>query len=964
MAEQSADIPDGYPTEKQLRDELERLRKRERFLRSILETQDEMLCRFLPDTTLTFVNEPYCRMFGRPAEELVGTRFLDLIPEDSHPGVMETISQLSASNRIITYSHEVRLPDGSIGWQQWTDTAIIDGDGNVTEIQSTGRDITRQKLVERELVLQTRLQELLMSISATYISIPETEVEESIHRSLAELGQFSGADRFYIFEYDFRRNTSNNTYEWCAPGIEPQIAYLQDYPNEHIPDWVETHLKGEIMHVPDVQALPQDSTIRQMLEPQDIKSLIAVPMMDRSDCIGFVGLDFVRQYHAITDYERKLLTIFAQMMVNVQNRIRTQKSLYESERFLSDLIDKSPSIIAVKNASGGYELVNQTWQYITGIPRKEALGRTDAELFDPETARNFMENDRYVLDTGETIDTEEVLGTGRDKRYFLSTKFPVRNMHGNITAVCGMIFEITDRKRAEEHRIARMGAEAASRAKTTFLSNMSHEIRTPLNAIIGFARVLERDMTLSEKQAEQIRTITRSSEHLLTLVNQTLDYSRIEAGAETVNPTRFRIRRLVDDALHMFRPKANRIGLRFQSNVTQEVPEFILADEAKIRQVLVNLLSNALKVTEKGSVMIQVGVRSPSDLPREESAASDAPSGQAHSSTGGVASRGSAASTRNDRITLFIEVEDTGPGIANDRIRHLFSKYFQLREGMRAGGTGLGLPISRKLAYLMEGNIEVESTPGKGSCFRLVLPVSVADRTDLQTETEQKRITRLSESAGKPKILVADDRRVNRELLRAILEPVGYLVREVQNGRQAVELFESWRPDAVLVDLRMPVVDGFRATQLIREKEMRDGGQRTRTPVIAVSSSVVHNRKSVRETRGLDGYISRPVDPGELLTLLGKLLGLTYLTGDQQTEYHTETARKLLTRESITALPPGIVREIRAATLEGDMIGLRKLADGLDPEHTAVSTGIRELASAYDYDTLLQLFDDTGNSNP
>jgi signal transduction histidine kinase len=177
---------------------------------------------------------------------------------------------------------------------------------------------------------------------------------------------------------------------------------------------------------------------------------------------------------------------------------------------------------------------------------------------------------------------------------------------------------------------------------------MSHEIRTPLNAIIGFARVLERDMTLSEKQAEQIRTITRSSEHLLTLVNQTLDYSRIEAGAETVNPTRFRIRRLVDDVLHMFRPKANRIGLHFQSNVAQEVPEFILADEAKIRQVLVNLLSNALKVTEKGAGDRPVGCAQ-----HPWTAGTRRADGRPVSTPHAVGGRipGRAASTRNDRLT-------------------------------------------------------------------------------------------------------------------------------------------------------------------------------------------------------------------------------------------------------------------------------------------------------------------------
>ncbi len=1014
MAKHRADKPAGPLPEKQLREELEKLRQTERFLRSILETQEEMLCRFLPDTTLTYVNEHYCQMFGRKAEELLGTRFIDLIPEESQPDVLETLSRLSASNRTVTYSHEVRLPDGNIGWQQWTDTAIIDEEGNVSEIQSTGRDITRQKQMERELVLQTRLQELLMNISATYISIPESEVDEAIHKSLAELGQFSGADRFYIFDYDFERNTSTNTHEWCAEGIEPQIEYLQDYPNEHIHEWVKTHRKGEVMLVPNVHALPADNAIRQMLEPQGIKSLITVPMMDRTECVGFVGLDFVRQYHTVTNYEHKLLTIFAQMLVNVRNRIRTQKSLHESERFLTDLIDKSPTIIAVKDTGGKYQLVNLMWQEITGICREDALGRTDAELFEPETARGLMLNDLRVIETGETIEIEEVLESGRDKRYFLSTKFPVSDVNGSVTALCAMNFEITDRKKAEEHRIARMEAETANRAKTTFLSNMSHEIRNPLNSIIGFARVLERDTTLNKKQAEHIRTILRSSEHLLTLVNQTLNYSRIESGAETLNPTRFRIRRLVDDVAHMFSPKADRIGLLFQSKVAQQVPEFILADEGRIRQVLVNLLSNALKVTDKGSVTVRVGMRETVKQP-ESGGTVDAVDSQeqtssrpAHTDPAQPVPPGKSASTQNDRIILFFEVQDTGPGIGKDRIRHLFSKYFQLKEGMRAGGAGLGLPISKKLAWLMNGNIEVESTPGEGSCFRLVLPLSMADRSDVLTETGQKHITRLADISLRPRILVADDRRTNRELLRAILEPVGYLIREAKNGKEAVELYESWQPDAVLMDLRMPVMDGFSATQMIRDREKkvaarsnesrsnesrsrknqagkaRPGKTRTdqvrnsktpnsknqagktrstRTPVIALTSSLVHSRKSLHETRGMDGCITRPVDPVALLLLLGKLLGLGYQTDEATPEQHTAAARKLLTQDIIDDLPPGIIREIRAATLEGDMIGLRRLADSLAPEHAAVSTGIRELAAAYDYDTLLQLFDDNGNSN-
>jgi len=926
MAEHSADNPTGSPPEERLREELEKLRMTERFLRSILETQEDLLCRFLPDTTLTYVNEPYCRMFGRTAEELLGTRFLDLIPRDSRTGVREMLSRLSASNRSVTYNHEVTLSRGRTGWQEWTDTAIIGGNGKVVEIQSTGRDITRQKKVETELMLQTRLQELLMKISATYISIPESEVDAAIHKSLAELGQFSGADRFYIFRYDFDRNTSTNTHEWCAPGIEPQIAYLQNYPNEHIPDWVNTHRKGETMYVPNIFALPKDSGIRQMLEPQGIKSLIAVPMMDRSECVGFVGLDFVRNLHRISVNERKLLTIFAQMMVNVQNRIRTQKSLVENERFLSDLIDNSVSVIAVKNADGTYQLVNRKWQEITGITREDALGRMDADLFEPELASGFMENDRHVLATGETIEIEETFKEGTDPRHFLSTKFPVRDVKGGITGVCSMIFEITDRRKAEEHRLARSEAEAANRAKSTFLSNMSHEIRTPLNAIIGFARVMERDQTLNDRQAEQIRTILGSSEQLLNLVNQTLDYTKIEAGAETVSPTRFHVRSLINDVFRMFVPRAGRKGLRYTTDIDPRLPDFIYADEAKIRQILVNLLSNAIKATGDGSVTLRA------DFPGKPG--------------------------RNDRIHLVFEVEDTGPGIPKSDIKQLFSKYYQLKDGLRSAGTGLGLPISRKLAHLLKGTIEVYSTPGKGSTFRLTLPVSITDGTDLISDTEQKRITRLARGAGKLKILVADDREVNRQLLRSILEPAGFVVREAQNGEEAAALHASWKPDAVLMDLRMPVMDGVTATGLIRAT---DAG--SIIPVIGLTSGIMRSRRSERDTSGLDGYISQPVDPDELLTLLGSLMNVSYHTDEPPAEYRTAVGKKLLTRQTITGLSPRTIHQIRSAILEGDMIGLRRLADNLEPEFAAIRAGIRELAAAYDYDTLLHLFEDPGNSD-
>ncbi|MGM0738241.1 MAG: PAS domain-containing protein [Bacteroidota bacterium] len=827
MSDPTTDSGSGPEPEASLHDELNRLRRSERYLRSVLETQQDMLCRFRPDTTLTFVNRAYCNMFGQPEEKLIGKKFLDLIPEEARPEVLKTINTLLQTGKSTTYTHEVLLPDGSIGWQQWTDTAILDDSGNVTEIQSSGRDITGKVKAEKDLMLQTRLQELLMGMSATYISIPEHEVDRAIRDSLAELGTFAGADRFYIFEYDFDRNISNNTYEWCAAGIEPQIGYLQDYPNEHIPQWIQTHKKGRIMHVPNVHALPQDNSIRQMLEPQGIKSLITVPMMDRDKCLGFVGLDFVTDYHKINDYEKRLLTVFAQMMVNVQNRLKTQKALNENERFLADLIDKSASIIMVKNLDGTYRLVNQKWQEIAGQESQEVIGRTDADLFDAENARRFMENDRYVVETGQTIEREETLDGPGGKRYFLSTKFPVRDSTGGITGVCGMVFDITDRKSAEEHRIARSEAEAANRAKTTFLSNMSHEIRTPLNSIIGFSRLLERDTGLTDKQVEQIQTIIRSSEHLLTLVNDILDFSRIEAGAAVLNPSRFPLRRLVDDVCQLFSLRAEQKGLRLLVDIPGDIPGVVEADEARIKQVLVNLMSNAVKMTEQGHISLRIR----SDRPSGTGSADRSSLADDHSPAAGRPE--TVAPAKEDAIPLSgsscpaelqFDVRDTGPGIPEAQQKHLFTKFHQLQEGIRKGGTGLGLPISQELARLMNGSLTVESAPGKGSCFSLTIPVAtVADGHHRQDGT-----------------------------------PVRY-----------------------------------------------DGQERA--------------------------------SAGEGI---------------------------MLTREAVSRLPAATLHKIRTAILDGDMIGLRRLADALEPDYPPVSRGIRQLASRYDYDTLLNIFNGKSPDEP
>lgn len=892
----------------------------EALLRALLDHQPDLICRFNADTTLTYVNHAYAEAFGKRPERLLGRSFLDLVPEAHHEEIRARLARLTPGQPSQTYEHEAIGGDGASIWQEWTDRAFFDDNGQLLTIQSVGRDITERRRTQQELERQTRLQEMLSELSATFINLPLAQVDATIEHSIQRLGQFIGADRFFIFSYDYASGRGRNTFEWVSEGTPPLMEKLADFPLDWLGRWPEQHRQGQVVHIPDVEALPDDDPDHRLLSPYGIRSSLAVPMMDDDRCIGALGLDSIQQRHFFSDAERRLLVVFAQMLVNIEKRRASQRELEENRRFLADLIDTSLAIIAVKNTEGRYTLINRQWERTTGRDRLEVLGRTDLEVFDADTARQFMDNDSEVLEHGRIIRIEETLPGEHELRYFDAAKFPIRSHGGQVVGLCAMITETTDRRRAEAEKIAREAAEAADLAKSAFLSSMSHEMRTPLNAIIGFAQLLLRDPHLDGHQAEQLHTINRSGEHLLSLINDVLDLSKLESSREHLHEEDFGLRALIGEIELMFRPRAENLGLNLHYRVDEDIPDELHGDSRKLRQILINLVGNALKFTREGGVTIKV-VQTP--------AAHDGNESQA--------------------LRLRFEVLDTGLGIDPDQHEQIFESFHQSEAGRNAGGTGLGLSISRRLVELLGGEMSVISQPGRGACFWFELPLKAGQAVP-PVPGPSARVTGIAHPLEPIRVLAVDDHADNLALFRDLLEPIGFQVYLADSGSAALAECQQQMPDVVLMDLRMPGLDGYATTRRLRELP---GGPDL--PIVAVTASALADERESLAQAGLDAYLRKPFRLEDLLDLLAQQL---------QLRYRCEPAEKSppLHMTCPSHLPSTVRTALEAAVRAGDMAKVANQIEKIRAHDAAAAARIEALAARFDYPALLDLLAADGNS--
>jgi two-component system sensor histidine kinase/response regulator len=499
------------------------------------------------------------------------------------------------------------------------------------------------------------------------------------------------------------------------------------------------------------------------------------------------------------------------------------------------------------------------------------------------------------------------------------------------------------RHKAEEAlRVAKEAAEAANRAKSTFLANMSHELRTPLNAILGFAQLMERDAALSSRQRESLAIINRSGEHLLSLINDVLEMSKIEAGRIVLNPTPFDLHRLLQTLREMFQIRAEAKQLSLSFKVSPGLPQYVLTDEGKLRQVLINLLSNAVKFTASGSVALRVkaAARKSKHLNLENETEHSAP------------------------YTLYFEVEDTGKGIAPEEVGKLFQPFMQTTSGTQAReGTGLGLTISRQFVQLMGGDIHYSSVVGQGSSFHFQIQVTLANPPAEATQSfANGRVLGLVPGQPAYRVLVVDDKQDNRDLLTQLFSTVGFETRTAVDGRAAIAEWQQWQPHLIWMDMRMPVMDGYQATQQIRNLETLStlSGQGQNTVIIALTASAFEEQRANILAAGCDDLVRKPFREQVLFDKMAEHLGIQFVYGQQPSppglapQSH-KGRRESLTFSNLAVMPAKWIGELHQAAVEVDADKIVQLIAQIPEADLSLAEGLTELVRHFCFDEILEL---------
>jgi PAS domain S-box-containing protein len=611
--------------------------------------------------------------------------------------------------------------------------------------------------------------------------------------------------------------------------------------------------------------------------------------------------------------------IIGYLLIGTDNTARKQ---VEAERMLLDqrvrdqqfytrsLIESNIDALITTDTRGIITDVNKQMEALTGCTRDELIGAPFKDYFtDPDRAQAGI---KRVLGESKLTDYELTARARDGKETVVS--YNASTFHDRDRKLQGVFAaarDVTERKRYEQ------SLQQANRAKSVFLANMSHEIRTPMNAILGFSQLMLRDQDLTPRQCQYLGTINRSGEHLLALIDDVLEMSKIEAGRTTLNPSTFDLLVLLKDLEMMFRVRTNEKKLSFSVETIGDVPQFIVSDINKLRQVFINLLGNAVKFTEQGGVSLRV---------HTDHMAATGPS-------------------------LLVEIQDTGPGISRDDQDKLFRHFEQTKTGQQTGtGTGLGLAISREFVRLMGGNITVTSQVGKGSVFLVQLPLKEGEAQAVQAKNKPQHVLRLQPDQPACRVLIVDDVEDNRELLAQLLAGVGFEIRLATNGLEAIQEFENWRPHLILMDFRMPEMDGHEAIRRIRTI---DGGKDVK--IIAVTASAMdENRHELMEI-GADDFISKPFREAELFQKIHVRMGLEYVYADEPSAPAPKDDAEL-TPDSLACLPLDKIDLMRDAVIGADLDQLLATIQELEPTAPDVARGLRTLAEHFAYEKLLALF--------
>jgi PAS domain S-box-containing protein len=841
------DITDRKNYEKQLKENAERLEM-------VLLGSGSGFWDWNIETGDVYFNDRWAEMLGYQVYEIspkISSWEMLLHPDDKWH--TELILEKHLKGETPFYRNEYRMlaKDGS--WKWILDTGkVIDRNINGKAIRAVGThiDITTQKEYEEKLEKNLLQQEILSEISINLNSIQN--FNKKIQNIITLIGEHIDVSRVYIFEDQKEGLTTSNAFEWCNKDISEQLHNLQNIPYEMIPSWKKIISNEGLIYSQDISQLPDD--LHELLEQQGIFSIIVYPIHISGKYAGFIGFDECVRKREWSRSELEFLRTISGIIANAYERKIVEESLRISEAANRAIVSSLPDKLFHFTSDGVLLSYNFAKKEICLFNTMQ-VSKNINELFPVKIARLF----KQAIQTCIKLDQHQFefqLNLNHKIAYFESRLSKINN-----NEVIMLVRDITqDKENESKLKKAIEHAEQANKAKSEFLANMSHEIRTPMNAILGFSESLYHK-TADDSHKKMLKSVVSSGNVLLSLINDILDMSKIEAGKLEFDIQPVNIRSIVNEIIQMFSEKATKKGISIDHVTGEEVPDFLELDEVRIRQILLNVVGNAVKFTEKGFVRIKTRFEK----------------------------------TSNHLGKLLLEVEDTGIGIPESQQQLIFEAFRQQsgQSNRKYEGTGLGLAITKKLVEKMKGEITLQSTPCKGSVFLISisnLHINPASKTTNKKAEELNLKTVFSPST----ILIVDDIKNNIRAIENLMDSPEITYIEADNAEIALEILNHHKPDLILMDMRMPGIDGFSATKMIKSNENTKD-----IPVIAFTASVFESER-LNDKSLFSGTLFKPVSKRTLIEELKKHLPYSLMDLPVSEE---KNEKKVLSKEILAKIP-------------------------------------------------------------
>ncbi len=801
----------------------EQLKTNEENYRELVEKAKTAILKIDKTGRITFMNEYAEALFEYKKKEIMGKHVIGtIVPEIDSAGrdltqMFDIFFEQMGAHYDSFVENENITKSGKKLWVSWSNIPILDANSQITGMISVGHDITERKQLEAEIQQQKDfLENAIESLNHPFYVVDAGTYRVLIANKAAAPNGLTETDTCY--------SLTHNRTEPCNTAEHPCPVKLVK----------KTQKAATVEHIhydPDGN-------------PRNIEA----------------------HAHPVFDEEGNVVQVI-EYILDITDRKQAEDAMRESEERLRTLINSVPDLICFKDGEGRWLIANDAYLELFQLKNMDYAGKKYSELaqFSPLLSETCMVCEATDEQSWQVVGPsrgEEIIPNpdGQPLTYDV-IKVPMLNPDGSR---CGLIVfgrDVTERKQLEDKlKAAKETADEANRMKSEFLANMSHEIRTPMNAVLGFAEILSNEIT-DTKHKNYLESIRVSGSSLLTLINDILDLSKIEAGKFKLKPEPVDPHSIFTEIKQIFTLKIADKNLAYLEDISENIPRFMCLDSLRLRQTLLNLVGNAVKFTAKGHVKLAADlVEHQPDKPRAD---------------------------------LIITVEDTGVGIPEKEQRRIFSPFQQQdqQSAREFGGTGLGLTITKRLVEMMNGDIQVTSQPGMGSTFKVILRnVHLVEEQNILAESTENFPVDYERLIFEPaNILITDDLSSNRLLIKAMLKETQLTVIEAKNGQEAIEHISQHLPDLVLMDIRMPVMDGYQAADKIKN----DLGYKD-LPIIVLTAAAMDDEKEKALAFGFDEFLSKPFQAADLLTILSKYLKHT----------HQELAEETIVEEEIEVLSP------------------------------------------------------------